>query len=243
MNIIADLHTHTMVSHHAYSTLAELVDEAKLKNLYAIAMTDHAPGLNDGAHRLHFRCIGKVPALINGVRVLRGTELNIMDFKGTIDLEDKILNLLDFVIASYHGEVIKPGTKKQHTEGWLGAIQNPHIDCLGHSGNPQYDFDIETVLTEVKRLEKIIEINTSSEEARPGSTENCVKIAKLCKKLEIPVCVNTDSHTRWKIGDFQEGIDLLTEINFPEELVINSSIERLESFFENRQKRISRFSL
>ena len=41
MNIIADLHTHTLVSHHAYSSLEEMVAGAGRSNLRAIAITDH----------------------------------------------------------------------------------------------------------------------------------------------------------------------------------------------------------
>ncbi len=238
MNIIADLHTHTLVSHHAYSTIAELVDEAKNKNLYAIAMTDHGPGLDDGAHRLHFKCLPKLPKSVHGVKIFHGAELNIMDFDGSVDLGDAILSKLHFVIASYHHEVIRSGSKEEHTNGWIGAIRNPYVDCMGHSGNPAYTFDYETVIKECAKLEKIVEINASSEEARPGSFVNCKKIALLCKEYGVHVVVNTDSHSKWSIGEFTPAVELLEEVNFPEELVINSSIENLKKFFERKKKRL-----
>ncbi len=239
MNIIADLHTHTLVSHHAYSTIAELIDEAKNKNLYAIAMTDHGPGLDDGAHRLHFKCLAKLPEVICGVKLFHGAELNIMDFKGSVDLGDAVLSKLHFVIASYHHEVIRSGTIEEHTNGWLGVVRNPYVDCLGHSGNPAYEFDFETVVKECAKLDKLIEINASSDEARPGSFPNCKKIALLCKQYGVHVAVNTDSHSRWTIGDFEPAVQLLEEIDFPEELVINSSLERLDAFFERKKKRLA----
>ena len=40
--IIADLHTHTIASTHAYSTVTEMVQAAAAKGLYALAITDHA---------------------------------------------------------------------------------------------------------------------------------------------------------------------------------------------------------
>ncbi len=239
MNIIADLHTHTLVSHHAYSTLAELIDEAKKKNLYAIATTDHGPGLDDGAHRLHFKCLTKLPEIIDGVRVLHGAELNIMDYAGSVDLGDAILSKLHFVIASYHHEVVRSGTVEEHTNGWLGAIRNPYVDCMGHCGNPSYSFDYEKVILECAKLDKIVEINASSDEARPGSFANCKIIAELCKKNSVHIAVNTDSHSKWTIGDFSPALELLQEVDFPKELVINSSIENLEKFFERKRKRLS----
>lgn len=238
MNIIADLHTHTTVSHHAYSTLAELLDEAKKKGLYAMALTNHAPAMNDGAHLLHFRCLSKLPEIIEGVRLYRGAELNITDFTGSIDLPNTILGSLDFVIASYHHECMESGTIDEHTKGWLGAVKNPYVDCMGHSGNPRFSFDMERVILECKKLEKIVEINSSSSQARKGSDENCKEIARLCKKHGVHVAVNSDAHSKWSVGDFSHAIDLLNAVDFPEELVINSSIERLHAYLEKRVQRI-----
>ncbi len=239
MNIIADLHTHTLVSHHAYSTVAELVSEAKKKNLYALAITDHGPGLDDGAHILHFKCLNKLPASIDGVRLLHGVELNIMNYAGEVDLDNTLLSKLDFVIASYHREVIKKSSIDDHTNGWLSILSNPFIDCMGHSGNPAYTYDFEKVIKECKRFDKVVEINTSSEEARPGSLINCKEIISLCKKHSVYVSINSDSHSKWTVGDFWKGLKLLKEAGFPEKLVINASIENLEEFFQRKKKRLS----
>ncbi len=238
MNIIADLHTHTMVSHHAYSTVAELLEAAKIKNLYAIAMTDHGPGLDDGAHRLHFKCLNKLPNEVQGVKLFHGAELNIMDFSGSVDLGEAILKKLHFVIASFHHEVIRSGTTDEHTNAWLSIVKNPYVDCMGHSGNPAYEYDFETVIKECAKYEKIVEINASSEEARPGSFVNCKKIAELCIQHGVHVAVNTDSHSKWSIGEFGPALKILEEIDFPEELVINSSLDRLNAFFERKKKRL-----
>ena len=54
MKIIADLHTHTLVSAHAYSSLEEMVTGAGRANLSAIAITDHGPQMPDGSHPWHF---------------------------------------------------------------------------------------------------------------------------------------------------------------------------------------------
>ena len=45
MNIIADTHTHTSASTHAYSSLSEVVHAAALKGLYAVAITDHGEAM------------------------------------------------------------------------------------------------------------------------------------------------------------------------------------------------------
>lgn len=43
MQIIADLHTHTNVTDHAFSTLTEMVQAAEDRGLAAIAITNHGP--------------------------------------------------------------------------------------------------------------------------------------------------------------------------------------------------------
>ena len=40
-DIVADLHTHTVFSKHAYSTLKENIDCARMNNLSCLAVTDH----------------------------------------------------------------------------------------------------------------------------------------------------------------------------------------------------------
>ena len=78
MRIIADLHTHTIVSDHAYSTLEEMVAGAARANLAAIAITDHGPQMPDGANSWHFCSRWIVPRVIQSVAVLRGGEANIV---------------------------------------------------------------------------------------------------------------------------------------------------------------------
>ena len=84
MKFVADTHTHTISSGHAYSTLDELVKEASKKGLEVIAITDHTPAMPGGAHAFHFANLRIIPKEMYGVRILRGAETNIMDYEGHI---------------------------------------------------------------------------------------------------------------------------------------------------------------
>ena len=64
MHIIADLHTHTNVSAHAHSSLEEMVQGAKRAGLSAIAITNHGPAMEDGAHQWHYANLNIVPRKI-----------------------------------------------------------------------------------------------------------------------------------------------------------------------------------
>ncbi|MDP2234058.1 MAG: PHP domain-containing protein, partial [Actinomycetota bacterium] len=74
MRLRADLHTHTIASGHAYSTLTENVRAAREGGLELIAVTDHGPSVPQGAHPWYFWNLKVAPSVLDGVRVLKGCE-------------------------------------------------------------------------------------------------------------------------------------------------------------------------
>lgn len=55
MQMIADLHTHTLCATHAYNTFTEMAAAAKEIGYCALAVTDHAPAMPDSPHAWHFQ--------------------------------------------------------------------------------------------------------------------------------------------------------------------------------------------
>ena len=100
--IIADLHTHTIASTHAYSTVTEMVQAAAAKGLYALAITDHARTMPGAPREWYFSSLYELPLHYRGVMTLAGIEANVLDFEGHIDLEKKDGERLDWVVASIH---------------------------------------------------------------------------------------------------------------------------------------------
>lgn len=231
INIYADLHTHTCVSQHAYSTIDEMLHAAKDKGFVAIAITDHGPEMMDGAISHHFLCMQDLPDLVDGVHLLKGAEVNIKSFDGKLDLKDSLLEPMQFVIASYHTEAIKPGTFEENTLGWLSVIKNPLIDCIGHCGNPAFSCDLEAVVKACKEYGKLVEINSNSFKVRKGSLENCRRVAELCMEYQVPIIVSSDAHAKYFVGEHTAALKLLEEVGFPEALVMNGSKERLAEYF------------
>ena len=93
MRLIADTHTHTIASTHAYGTVIEMARGAAEKGLPVLGMTDHAPSMPDSPDLWHFGNLHQLPPVIEGVRVLRGCELNLMDCTGKVDLDEHFLQL------------------------------------------------------------------------------------------------------------------------------------------------------
>lgn len=233
MTIIGDLHTHTLASTHAYSTVYELLLAASRKQHKLLAVTDHGPAIPDAPHEWHFNGLSRFPAEIGGVRLLSGCEANIMP-GGALDMPDPLLHRLDFVIASMHAQVYPETTAEANTEAWLRVAANPEVDCLGHAGQAAYPFDIPAVVAACKRSGAIFEINSASFSIRRGSDRFCREIALECMRQEVSVVVTSDAHCMYEVGEFSDSLALLASIGFPEELVLNSSVRRFSDFYRQR---------
>lgn len=235
--IIADMHTHTIASSHAYGTLKEMVDAAAERGLYAIAVTDHGPRMEDAPHPWHFDNMTALPHEINGVRVLRGMEANILNASGETDLIDITKERMEWVVASFHPPVAGLDlTEEECTNAWLQVIKNPYIDMMGHSGDPRFRYDYERVIREAAHSGTVVEINNASFKVRKGCEENCRTIARLCKKYGAYISVDSDAHAPWSVAVLPNALKLLKEVDFPRELIINSDIHQLQNYLENRKR-------
>ena len=237
MKIIADTHTHTLASGDAFSTITENIMAAKKKGLRALAITDHTTSSPSAPESLYFYNTIALPDIFEDVILIRGAEVNILDYEGTLDLPDSILDGLEWVIASMHKVVMLPQSKEDHTRAWLAIAENPLVDLIGHCGDPTFAFELEPVMQAFAKNEKVVEINTHSPVGRPGSELICREVASLCKKYSIPVVVNSDAHFHGRIGEFEKGIQLLNSLDFPEELVLNADLKRLLTHISKRSKR------
>ncbi len=235
MKLVVDTHCHSIATGHAYSTIQELAEQASKKGLEMIAVTDHGIAMEDAPHLWYFSNLRNVPREINGVKILRGVEANIIDMNGTLDMPERYLKRLDWVIASLHDVCIEPGTIEQHTNAWIKVVENPYVDALGHSGNPVFAFDFDEVLRCVKEFDKLVEINNHSFYFRTGSEENCKIIAQKCKEMKIKIVVGSDAHISFDVGKFDKACSLLKEVGMPEERVMNTSAQKLLDYLKKRK--------
>lgn len=231
MKIIADLHTHTNVSHHAFSSLEEMCAGAKRAGHIAIAITNHAPSMEDGAHKWHFGNYRIMPKTINGVFLIPGIEYDILDGGQIYDLGEKYRQSLKFSIASFHEETHKTGDIVENTKSLDNILRNPIVDCLGHLGNANFPFDMEHIISQCNKYDKIVEINNNSFSARRGSDKNCIEIAKLCKKYNVNIVLTSDSHVSFTIGNVDTSKGVIEEVDFPRELILNTDTNRLRAYF------------
>jgi putative hydrolase len=232
LRIVADLHTHTIASGHAYSTVAEMVSAASQRSLEMIGITDHGPAMPGGPHRYHFGNLRNLPAELYGVEILRGVEANILDTSGRLDLPEYYLRSLDLVLAGLHFVCYPGGSREENTQAVLSAMDNPFVDVIVHPGNPEYRLDYLAMAQKAAEKKILIEINNSSlgGRARRGSREACNTIAGFAKKAGALLLVSSDAHFCTEVGSFEKSLELIAAAGVGEEQVINTSKAKVKDF-------------
>jgi putative hydrolase len=237
MQLVADLHIHSISSGHAYSTILEIARAAESRGLAMIAITDHGPAMSGGPDLYHFGNLSVLPPEISGVRVLAGVEANITDRDGGLDLPERLLRKLDIVLAGMHYQCSPEGTTEQNTQAVIRAMENPFVDIIVHPGNPEFLVDPVAVVEASKRLGVAIEINNSSlGVARKGSAPHCLNIAGLAAEQGCPLVIGSDSHFAYHVGRFEDAIELCLKAGVKEEQIINTSVEKVNRYLDLRRQ-------
>lgn len=241
IKIKVDPHTHTIFSGHAFSTIEENAVHAAKSGIEAIGMTDHyGPMFVDMTQISAAINMSALPEVIHGVRILAGTEIDIVDAQGHLagydmkpapgrndTMADTLLKTRELTIASVHYfEGVKELTPAQSTELYCNVIANPYVHILGHIGRSGLPFEIDPVVRAAAQAGKIIEINEHSFNMGEGIISRCLEIAQACKRHEARICVSSDAHSGFFIGKFDRALKMLDDIDFPEELVANTTLDR-----------------
>lgn len=239
IRIEVDAHTHTVMSGHAWSTLQENCAAAAAKGIRAICMTDHGARMKGTGTIWAPWSFSQLPEEIAGVRVYPGMEFNLWDTEGHLDdYPPSAFPHIRFGIASMHKNVMPVLDRDAHTEAYIRAMDHACVDLIGHPGIPAYPVDEERLVRAASERGRLIEINNNSFVARPGCDGACRRIAQLCMRYDVRVCVDSDAHFSANIGEVPRALDMLREIGFPPELIVNLTLERFEAYMREREARM-----
>lgn len=228
---LVDLHTHTIASGHAYSTFKENIDYARETGLLLLGISDHSPKMPYSTNDFYFINVNIIPRQFGDLRLLVGAELNIMDENGTVDLEKRFLDRIDYAIASMHPPCISPKNMDydKNTMAFINAVKNPYVKIIGHPCDPRYPFDIKKVVQTAIDNNTLLEVNNASynkNNGRAGGEAITVEMLKECKKQGMPIVLGSDAHFYSLIGDFSRAKAVCDEAEFPDELIINYDVEK-----------------
>ncbi|MBM7854785.1 DNA polymerase (family 10) [Desulfohalotomaculum tongense] len=208
-DIKGDLHTHTTWS-DAAASLEEMAAGAKKKGYSYMAVTDHSGSLKIAnglsAERLlkQVKEIEKLNEQQRDFTVLTGVECDILA-DGRLDHPDDLLAQLDVVVASVHTGFKQD--KETMTNRIIAAIENEHVDIIGHvSGRllgrrGGYELDMERVLEAAAKYDTVMEINSS-----PDRLDLSEENARLAKELGVKVAINTDAHDLKRLNEMEYGV-------------------------------------
>jgi DNA polymerase (family X) len=184
-----DLHMHSTWSNDGKNTLEEMATAAKARGYDYVAITDHAHYLRDGRFEAQAKEIAKLQKKLAPFRLLRGIEVSIR-VDGTLDFSDEQLAECDWVMASLHSAF-----EKSPTERILSAMENPHVDCIGHPTTRKLnrrsgiDIDLERVVAKGLETGTYLEINS-----QPDRLDLRDSDARVVGEAGLPLAISTDSH-------------------------------------------------
>ncbi len=236
IKLVADLHIHSVGSGHAYSTVTEIAAAAKAKGLAMIAITDHGPAMPGGPHPYFFGNQRVLPGEIDGIRILKGVEANIINEKGSLDLDKYYLERLDIILAGFHDQCFPYSDRDICTGAMLEVMENPLVDIIVHPGNPAFPIDCETVIKSAAEKGIPLEINNSSFcGSRKGSAPNCCEIARMIAVYGGPVVIGSDAHFACDVGKFDHALETILEAGIKEEQVLNTSMEKILKYLARKK--------
>ena len=228
MNIELDMHTHTLASGHAFSTLQEMAKAGAEKGLKLLGITEHTPGIPGTCDPIYFRNLHVVPRQMYGIDLMLGAEINILDGEGNLDADEELMRRFDIRIAGIHSLCYTHGTKEENTYGMVQAIRHPYIQIISHPGDGTALLDFEPLVLASKESGTLLEINNSSLKPtrnKVDARDNNREILRLCKQYEVPVILGSDAHISFDIANYEYLYSLLQEAEFPEELIVNRCVE------------------
>ena len=203
-----DLHMHTTET-DGKDDIRAMAIAALEAGLEYIAITDHtqslamANGLDERRALAHAARIRAVDAEGLGIRLLAGVECDIKP-DGSLDLADDCLAALDIVVASVHSAFNQE--RREITDRVLRAIDNPHVDILGHPTGRMLlkrqasPIDVEAVIDGARRAGVAVEINS-----QPHRLDLNDAHARLARDRGVPIVISSDAHSRHGFGFLRWG--------------------------------------
>jgi DNA polymerase (family 10) len=192
-----DLHSHTTASDGAAS-IEQMALAAREAGYEYLAVTDHSASMGFGASvsddqlRRQIELIHQADAEIEGIKLLAGSEVNILP-DGALDYPDELLAQLDWVVASVHTSLRMAA--QEMTVRVVSAIEHPYVDCIGHltgrkiGQRPPYELDFEVVAQAAARTGTMLEIN-----ANPDRRDMNELHARAAAAAGVQIVIGTDAH-------------------------------------------------
>lgn len=248
--ILADLHTHTIFSGHAFSTIEENIAAAHRAGLRYLAITDHyycdgsALDKKNEITRLRYleRDINPTDC---GVYVIGGGEFNLGQ---TPYNPEKIAQLMWKPIGLHSFFMDIPSvTLEQLYQMYVDAASDyssfAHIERGFHKLEgrrfgvelcPEVKDTLEKLVVLAKDKGVLLEVNEASILRKSGGVYERMKYwLGIARENGNQIYLGTDAHYSSKIGHFENTLELLGELDYPPELILNLDEDKIKAYCRN----------
>ncbi|OGC43244.1 DNA polymerase III [candidate division WOR-3 bacterium RBG_13_43_14] len=193
--ILGDLHMHSSYS-DSEAKIQELALRATKLGYKYILIADHsksayyAHGLEIDRLKKQWQEIDRFNRQIPEITILKGIEVDILP-NGRLDYPDNILKQFDLVIASIH-----QGFNRNATERMITAMENRHVDIIGHptgrliSSREGYTIDINKIMETASITGTWLELNAFWDRLDLNDIH-----LKTAKDTGIKISIGTDAHS------------------------------------------------
>ena len=211
-DIKGDLHCHTTWSDGRH-TLEQMALAARERGYAYLAITDHPRGTL-AEQNLEVDALNE---RLKPFRILKGIEVNIR-VDGSLSLPDEVLAERDWVMASLHGAF-----DRNPTERVLAAMENPHVDCIGHltarkiNIRAPAEVDVERVVAMAVETGTFLEINS-----QPNRLDLRDAHARAAAEAGVKIVVNTDAHELRALQHIEMGVAQARRAWLTKEQVLNT---------------------
>lgn len=254
-----DFHTHSLASHHALNSIEEILRQADQLGIAGIAITDHGPGTdnaikiaqntdipNHWSDRIkgpdtHFFKVFlsryEAPGNIK-TKLFKGIECNIFGSGDEIiDLPKNLVADFDIVIASVHPlpYIFELKDQKSIAERMIMAM-SAGVDVIGHPFHKTFMLDQELIVRAAAEKGVALELNNSSLRLKKAEEPTILKMLELAKNFGCRISLASDAHVANELGSDECIRPLLRQSGFPEELIVNHSLESACEFVNQRKK-------
>jgi DNA polymerase (family 10) len=215
-NLRGDLHSHSTWS-DGRASIPEMAAAAQARGYEFLAVTDHSQRLRGDILEAQWQEIEALNARLAPFRLLRGVEVNIRA-NGELDVEDELLAEFDWVVASLHSSF-----DTSPTERILAALDNPHVDVIGHATTRRIGKREPAAVAIEKIVERAVLTNTCLEiNSQPDRLDLRDVHARLAGEAGASIVVSSDAHRTDTLAYVEIGVAQARRAWLTSEQVLNT---------------------
>lgn len=243
IKLTREYHVHSVYSrnNHGKSTIEEIVEEARLKKLKTISITDHGPGhMMYGIKRelitVQREEIDKLKEKYDDIEILMGVEANVIGYNGEIDIREEEKKYFDFINVGFHNGVkfvdaksfynyhilkklskLSKSKRKEmielNTNAMIKALEDNDIFIITHPGD-KIDVDIEKIAKVCEKTNTVMEINNHH-------AHLSVEEIKISSHYNVKFSLGSDAHHKKDIANVSNSINRVIESGLDIDRIIN----------------------